>query len=114
MNLWYKQNINNTNNNNRQIPPIVKSMSTLKSEILQLFEIFASKSLKRDHEQIIKQFIPQFLDSILTDYTNCCNIYRKYSCINVCSALIKNLGYDGKMNEFIPKIFGTLFQISRS
>jgi len=51
-----------------------------------------------------------FLDSILTDYTACSPVYREYSCLNVCSALIETL--DAKMNSFIPKIFATLFQIT--
>jgi len=107
MNQWYKQNQNVSRS---AAPQEIKAMSILKSEILQLFETFVSKSMKMDHEQISKQFVPQFLEAILTDYQNCTNLYKEYSCLNVCSALIECL--DSRMTEYIPKIFGTLFQIT--
>eukprot|EP01084_Bolivina_argentea_P223787 378575_1 len=92
-------------------PQQIRLMSTLKAQILELFEVFVAASLKRDHEQIAKQFVPQFLEAILTDYrASSCDIYRESACLNVCSALIDNL--DSQMNDFIPQIFGTLFQIT--
>ena len=107
MNQFYQQNPSIPRS---AAPQVIKLMSILKSEILQLFETFVTKSMKCDHEQISKQFVPNFLEAILMDYKNCTNLYKEYSCLNVCSALIENL--DSRMNEFIPKIFGTLFQIT--
>jgi len=91
-------------------PEVIKKMSTLKSEILQLFEVFVCGSMKQDHEQIASSFVPSLLDAMLQDYQNSSNKYREYCCLNVCSALMEQL--DHKMNDFIPKMFGTLFQIT--
>lgn len=92
-------------------PDEIKLMSTLKAEILQLFETLVTKgSCKGEHEQIASQLVPAFLDAVLTDYSNCSDVFREASCLNVCSALIERL--DDKMAEFIPKMFGTLFQIT--
>eukprot|EP00484_Ammonia_sp_Unknown_P006817 CAMPEP_0197071980 /NCGR_PEP_ID=MMETSP1384-20130603/209866_1 /TAXON_ID=29189 /ORGANISM="Ammonia sp." /LENGTH=1045 /DNA_ID=CAMNT_0042510793 /DNA_START=117 /DNA_END=3251 /DNA_ORIENTATION=- len=109
MNAWYT-NSANANITRSAAPQIIKLMSMLKAEILQLFEIFVAKSRTAHHDQIVSEFVPNFLNAILTDYQNCTNIYKEYSCLNVCSALIEHL--DSKMNSFIPKIFGTLFQIT--
>ena len=92
-------------------PDEIKLMSTLKAEILQLFEVFVAKgAMHSDHEQMAQQLVPSLLDAVLTDYQNCSDAYKEYSCLNVCSALIENL--NEKMDSFIPKMFGTLFQIT--
>eukprot|EP00485_Elphidium_margaritaceum_P011615 CAMPEP_0202687500 /NCGR_PEP_ID=MMETSP1385-20130828/3167_1 /ASSEMBLY_ACC=CAM_ASM_000861 /TAXON_ID=933848 /ORGANISM="Elphidium margaritaceum" /LENGTH=1175 /DNA_ID=CAMNT_0049342305 /DNA_START=97 /DNA_END=3624 /DNA_ORIENTATION=+ len=91
-------------------PPYIKLMSTLKSEILTLFQVFVAKSMKRDYDQIVEKFVPNFLNAILTDYTQCNHLFKEYACLNVCSALIECL--DTKMNPFVPQMFGTLFQVT--
>jgi len=92
-------------------PDEIKLMSTLKAEILQLFETLVTKgSSPAQHSEIASQLVPAFLDAVLTDYSKCSDVFREASCLNVCSALIERL--DDKMAEFIPKMFGTLFQIT--
>ena len=108
MNSWYT-NPENAKLSRSAAPTMIRLMSTLKHEILSLFLVFVTKgALKRDYDRIATQFVPDFLDAILTDYTNCSNLYKEYECLNVCSALIETL--DVLMNSFIPKIFATLFQ----
>ncbi len=91
-------------------PSAIKKMSTLKAEILQLFEVFVRGSMKQDHAVIAGQFVPSLLDAMLLDYQKSSALYREYCCLNVCSALMEQL--DSLMDGLIPKMFGTLFQIT--
>ena len=58
------------------------------------------------------QLVPGFLEAVLTDYAKCSDVWREASCLNVCSALIEELREQQAMAGFIPKIFGTLFQVT--
>merc|ERR1719474_69338 len=107
MNGWYTANEGVPRS---AAPEVIKKMSTLKAEILQLFEQFVTGSMTCDHEEIAQKFVPSLLDAMLADYQNCSAKYREYCCLNVCSALMEQL--DSLMDSFIPKMFGTLFQIT--
>lgn len=123
-----EQNLNARNS------PQIRAMMTIKSEILQLFEIFiktfknpkyrsttvnndgyeininSNESIEKDENGIVCNLVPKFLETVLQDYKNSLPIAREYNCLTACTALILNL--ESKIIKYVPNIFDCIFQIT--
>ncbi|KAF8507275.1 CRM1 C terminal-domain-containing protein [Gautieria morchelliformis] len=86
--------------------PKVRSLRTIKKEVLKLMETYVKKA--EDLDAVNQNFMPPLLDAILGDYANNSPGAREAEVLNVMATIIGRL--EGRITPQVPAILDAVFE----
>eukprot|EP00455_Lapot_gusevi_P017975 TRINITY_DN1972_c0_g1_i12.p1 TRINITY_DN1972_c0_g1~~TRINITY_DN1972_c0_g1_i12.p1 ORF type:complete len:629 (+),score=223.65 TRINITY_DN1972_c0_g1_i12:149-1888(+) len=87
---------------------LIRSMRSVKKEVIKLVETFVANAQPADQDAINKNFLPALLDPVLGDYSRNHPNARDAEVLSLFAAIITKLG--GNITEAVPRIFEAVFQ----
>ncbi|KAK9879853.1 hypothetical protein WA026_008357 [Henosepilachna vigintioctopunctata] len=91
--------------------PLIKAMRVVKKETLKLISCWISRS--NDHQMVLENFIPPFLDAVLIDYQRTSvPAAREPEVLSSIASIVNKL--ENHITSEVPKIFDAVFECTLS